>query len=160
MAERYEGIQSAAVLITVGKNLPAELKQAFDEISPSFNEKTFLAIGGTHGERNIPYEIPSSPFTLLGHMAVKLVLNTISTGTMVLLGRVAGNWMSWVDCTNKKLLDRGTRLVCELSSLDYSTSCAMIFEALHEISTRVMTKGFEKPSAVQIVLEKLKKQKV
>ena len=159
MAERYEGVLSAAVLVTVGKNVPAELKKAFDGICASFNECTVLSIGGTQGERIIPYEIPSSPFTLLGHMAIKLVLNTISTGTMVLLGRVAGNWMSWVDCTNKKLLDRGTRLVCELSSLDYSTSCAMIFEALHEINSRTVTKGFEKPSAVQIVLEKLKNQK-
>lgn len=158
MEERYKDLESAAVLITAGKNISAGLEETFRKLAPSFTQSTSLSIGGTNGERRIAYDIPSSPFSLMGHMAVKLVLNTISTGTMVMLHRVAGNWMSWVDCTNKKLLDRGTRLVCELSSLDYATSCAMIFEALDMIASRKITQNFEKPSAVQIVLEKLKKE--
>ena len=158
LEERYAKNASAAVLITVGENVSPALEKAFEELSPRFQRHTRLSVGGSKGDLVIACEIPSSPFTLLGHMALKLVLNTISTGTMVLLGRVAGNWMSWVDCTNKKLLDRGTRLVCELAGLDYPTACAMIFEALDEIGKKGVSKGFEKPSAVQVVLNKLKKK--
>ncbi|MBP5182322.1 MAG: hypothetical protein J6331_04765, partial [Lentisphaeria bacterium] len=158
LEERYASGASAAVLITVGENVPPALEKAFEELSPRFRHHTHLSIGGSKGDLVVACDIPSSPFTLLGHMALKLVLNTISTGTMVLLGRVAGNWMSWVDCTNKKLLDRGTRLVCELAGLDYPTACAMIFEALDEIGRKGVSKGFEKPSAVQVVLNKLKKK--
>ena len=90
---------------------------------------------------------------LLDHLAAKLLLNTVSTGTMAKLGRVSGNWMSHVDCTNKKLLDRGTRLVAELAKRDYRTACAAIFEALDELAKHT-GKG-EKPSPVQLALKKL-----
>ena len=89
-------------------------------------------------------------------MAAKLVLNNISTGTMVLMGRVTGNWMSWVDCTNKKLMDRGTRLVAEIGGLSYEESCERLFEAL-EIIAASTPPGAEKQSAVQYVLERLKR---
>ena len=90
---------------------------------------------------------------VMRHMAIKLVLNTISTGTMVKLGRVSGNWMSWVDCTNKKLLDRGVRLLVELSGCDYRTGCITLFEAMEASSRADGAK--EKRSPVQIALDKL-----
>ena len=40
-------------------------------------------------------------------MAIKLVLNTLSTATMARMGRVMGNAMVWVSPSNKKLIDRG-----------------------------------------------------
>ena len=95
-----------------------------------------------------------TPLELMRHMAIKLLLNTISTGTMAVLGRITGNWMSWVDCTNKKLLDRGTRLISEIGGLDYRESCIRLFEAM-EILADGKAKG-EKPSAVQYVLNHLK----
>ena len=55
----------------------------------------------------------------MGHMAVKLVLNTVSTGVMAVLGRITSNWMSWVNVSNKKLMDRGIRLICEIGGVDY-----------------------------------------
>ena len=90
----------------------------------------------------------------MGHMAVKLALNTVSTGVMAVLGRVTGNWMSWVDVTNKKLMDRGIRLISEIGGLDYKESCIRLFEAVEELeSSRVASS--EKVSAVQHVLRKL-----
>ncbi|MBR7156200.1 MAG: hypothetical protein IKD22_05140 [Lentisphaeria bacterium] len=70
------------------------------------------------------------------------------------MGRVTGNWMSFVDCTNKKLLDRGTRLVAEIGKLSYEKSCEMLFEAL-EIIQNSTPPGKTKESAVQYVLRKL-----
>jgi N-acetylmuramic acid 6-phosphate etherase len=45
--------------------------------------------------------------------AQKLVLNMISTTTMIKLGRVKGNKMVDMQLTNNKLVDRGTRMIME-----------------------------------------------
>jgi N-acetylmuramic acid 6-phosphate etherase len=45
--------------------------------------------------------------------AQKLVLNMISTATMVQLGRVKGNKMVDMQLTNQKLIHRGTRMIME-----------------------------------------------
>jgi len=45
--------------------------------------------------------------------AQKLVLNMISTATMIKLGRVKGNKMVDMQLTNKKLVSRGTRMIME-----------------------------------------------
>lgn len=45
--------------------------------------------------------------------AQKLVLNMISTTTMIKLGRVKGNKMVDMQLTNYKLIDRGTRMIRE-----------------------------------------------
>jgi N-acetylmuramic acid 6-phosphate etherase len=51
--------------------------------------------------------------------AEKLVLNMISTVTMIKLGRVKGNKMVNMLLTNAKLIDRGTRMIMEESGLEY-----------------------------------------
>ena len=45
--------------------------------------------------------------------AQKLVLNMISTTVMIKLGRVKGNKMVNMQLTNKKLIERGTRMIVE-----------------------------------------------
>ncbi len=50
--------------------------------------------------------------------ATKLVLNTISTGTMIRLGKVFGNLMVDVRATNQKLQDRSERILIEMCEID------------------------------------------
>jgi N-acetylmuramic acid 6-phosphate etherase len=50
--------------------------------------------------------------------ATKLVLNTITTGAMVLLGKVYGNLMVDLQVTCQKLQDRGERILMETLDLD------------------------------------------
>ncbi|MFM7857204.1 MAG: N-acetylmuramic acid 6-phosphate etherase, partial [Flammeovirgaceae bacterium] len=45
--------------------------------------------------------------------AQKLILNMISTTTMILLGRVKGNKMIDMQLTNHKLMDRGVKMIME-----------------------------------------------
>lgn len=52
--------------------------------------------------------------------ATKVALNIISTGAMVMLGKVRGNLMIDVVASNEKLRDRATRLVAELAECDYA----------------------------------------
>jgi N-acetylmuramic acid 6-phosphate etherase len=54
--------------------------------------------------------------------AQKLILNMITTSTMIRLGRVRGNKMVNMQLTNQKLIRRGTRMISEELGLDPETS--------------------------------------
>jgi N-acetylmuramic acid 6-phosphate etherase len=54
--------------------------------------------------------------------AQKLVLNMISTSLMIKLGKVKGNKMVDMHLSNKKLLDRGTKMLMHEISVDYETA--------------------------------------
>ncbi len=51
---------------------------------------------------------------LLTHLKVKVLINTLSTSIMGLLGRYEGNVMTWVRASNNKLIDRATRYIEEI----------------------------------------------
>lgn len=51
--------------------------------------------------------------------AQKLICNMITTTTMIKMGRVKGNKMVNMQLSNKKLVDRGTRMVVEELGLSY-----------------------------------------
>lgn len=51
--------------------------------------------------------------------AQKLVLNMITTATMIKLGRVKGNKMVNMQLTNQKLVDRGARMIVDELGLSY-----------------------------------------
>ncbi len=80
-------------------------------------------------EVDIPIEAVVGPEFVTGSTrmksgtAQKLVLNMISTTTMIKLGHVKGNKMIDMQLTNKKLVDRGTRMIMEEASItDYDTA--------------------------------------
>ena len=155
--ERCSTGRDAAVLVTVGSDGAPELEQAFEKAAAGFRFVRRLAVGGGGAaDFKVEYSGAETPLLIMHHLAVKLVLNTASTGIMVVLGRVTGNWMSWVDVTNKKLMDRGIRLISEIGGLDYRESCFRLFDAVEKIS-RMPVPPAGKPSAVQFVLDELKK---
>lgn len=51
--------------------------------------------------------------------AQKMVLNMITTTTMIKIGRVKGNQMVNMQLTNQKLVDRGTRMIVDELGLSY-----------------------------------------
>lgn len=71
----------------------------------------------------IPIEVVTGPEILTGSTrlkagtAQKLVLNMLSTGAMVQLGKVYGNLMVDVQPTNAKLQDRAVRIVDEITGV-------------------------------------------
>lgn len=54
--------------------------------------------------------------------AQKMICNMITTTTMIQLGRVKGNRMVNMQLSNKKLVDRGTRMIVDELGLDYETA--------------------------------------
>ena len=83
--------------------------------------------------------LPKSEFLLNGVMriGVKLLLNTLSTCTMVRLGRVMGNFMIWVVPSNLKLIDRATRYIEKLTGLPYNEANHLLFEVLEYVEPRM-----------------------
>jgi N-acetylmuramic acid 6-phosphate etherase len=61
--------------------------------------------------------------------ATKLVLNMLSTGTMVRLGYVYGNLMVNVQPTNVKLRDRAARIIATITGLEYPEAAALLERA-------------------------------
>ncbi|NCF53105.1 MAG: N-acetylmuramic acid 6-phosphate etherase, partial [Bacteroidetes bacterium] len=49
--------------------------------------------------------------------AQKMVLNMISTSAMILLGKVEGNKMVDMQLSNAKLVERGTRMIVEITKV-------------------------------------------
>lgn len=60
--------------------------------------------------------------------AQKLVLNMISTTTMIQLGRVKGNKMVDMQLSNHKLVDRGTRMIMEELSVNYEEAKELLIK--------------------------------
>ncbi len=83
--------------------------------------------------------VPRTDFLLDGvtRVGLKLLLNALSTATMVRLGRVMENTMIWVVASNLKLMDRATRYIQRLAGLDYPTANLRLFEALEYVGPRL-----------------------
>ena len=60
--------------------------------------------------------------------AQKLVLNMISTAVMIKLGKVKGNKMVDMHLSNKKLLDRGTKMLMQKIGVKYETANALLIQ--------------------------------
>ncbi len=60
--------------------------------------------------------------------AQKLVLNMISTALMIKLGKVKGNKMVDMHLSNKKLLDRGTKMLMQEIGVKYETANALLIQ--------------------------------
>ena len=58
--------------------------------------------------------------------AQKLVCNMITTAAMIGIGRVRGNRMVNMQLSNKKLIDRGTRMIVDFLGLDYDKAQTLL----------------------------------
>jgi N-acetylmuramic acid 6-phosphate etherase len=77
-------------------------------------------------------EAVSGSTRLKAGTAQKLVLNMLSTATMVRLGRVYDNWMMGVALTNQKLRKRGQRILEEASGASVSEAARALRQAGHD----------------------------
>lgn len=83
-------------------------------------------------EADIPIEMIVGPEYVTGSSRMKsgtgqkMILNMISTSVMIQLGRVKGNKMVNMQLSNKKLVDRGTRMIVEELGLSYDLAQALL----------------------------------
>lgn len=64
--------------------------------------------------------------------AQKMVLNMLSTGSMVRFGRVRGNYMAYMVPTNKKLQDRAVRIIMDKTGVTQEEA-ALRLQAAHNV---------------------------
>ncbi|WP_294083236.1 N-acetylmuramic acid 6-phosphate etherase [Proteiniphilum sp. UBA5384] len=96
---RKEGILTAAICCNPGSPVAAEAEIKIEPIvGPEYVTGSTRMKAGT---------------------AQKMVLNMITTSTMIKLGRVKGNRMVNMQLTNQKLVDRGTRMIIDELGLSY-----------------------------------------
>ncbi len=70
--------------------------------------------------------------------ATKLALNTLTTGAMVRLGKTYGNLMVDLKATNKKLIDRGERIVMEVAHVDRAAARRALDGAGGKVRTAIV----------------------
>ena len=89
--------------------------------------------------------------------ATKMVLNMISTTTMIKLGKVYGNLMIDLMSVNEKLLDRGIRIICQLTNTDYEFAHQKLIEADKSVKKAIiMIKKNCTLDQAELMLEKAK----
>jgi N-acetylmuramic acid 6-phosphate etherase len=81
--------------------------------------------------------------------ATKLVLNTITTGAMVRLGKVYGNLMVDLQVTCEKLRDRGERILMEMLDLERARAAELLERAGGHVKTALVMGrlGLDAPEA-------------
>ena len=94
-------------------------------------------------------EILSGSTRLKAGTATKMVLNMISTGTMIRIGKTYGNWMVDLRATNVKLKDRSIRIVSGITGLDRQRAESLLARCDGEVKTAIVSQalGVEKIEA-------------
>ncbi len=140
--ERIRGFKRAAAVVLNVPGATADFAAAAERLCADWPERRDFTFA---------FPIADSPLEIWKHLAVKLAFNCLSTGTMAAMGRIAGNWMSWVSMSNKKLIDRCIRLIVELGQTDYAQAAETVFAAQEWIAAQDWSQR-EEPSPVQVAL--------
>jgi len=156
---RTDAADSALVVVGVG-NEDQLIDAALEKFGLQYKKTAAITVGqvdaagATDKSFSFPCTLADSPLRLWHHLAVKFILNTLSTATMVRMDRVIGNAMVWLSPSNKKLIDRGSRLIAQQTGCSYGKACIALHEALEEV-TSGQRLGKEVPSPVALAIERI-----
>jgi N-acetylmuramic acid 6-phosphate etherase len=100
-------------------------------------------------------EIVTGSTRMKAGTATKLVLNTLTTGAMIRLGKIYGNLMVDLRAWNDKLIDRSQRIVMETTGLDRGAARRVIDAAEGSVKTAIVMarRGVAKDKAEQLLAE-------
>jgi N-acetylmuramic acid 6-phosphate etherase len=87
--------------------------------------------------------------------ATKLVLNTITTGAMIRLGKTYGNLMVDLRATNNKLIDRSQRIVMEVCGISRDEAKKLLEQADKSVKTSIVMqkRGVSRDEAKRLLAE-------
>jgi len=87
--------------------------------------------------------------------AQKMVLNMLSTATMVRLGKTYGNVMVDLQLTNEKLVERARRIVMTLAGVDYAAASEVLQGAGGSVKTALVmaAHGCDRATAEHLLAE-------
>jgi len=84
-------------------------------------------------------EILSGSTRLKAGTATKMVLNMLTTGTMIRIGKTYRNWMVDLRATNEKLKDRSVRIVSGITGLDRIQAEDLLRDCDGEVKTAIVS---------------------
>ena len=83
-------------------------------------------------------EVITGSTRLKAGTATKMVLNMLTTGAMVRIGKTFGNLMVDLTATNEKLRDRSQRIVSDLTGLSSEAAQKLLSECSHQVKTAIV----------------------
>jgi len=83
-------------------------------------------------------EVVTGSTRLKAGTATKLVLNTITTGAMIRIGKTYGNLMVDLRATNVKLVDRSERILMEVCDVDRDRARALLDASGGSVKTAIV----------------------
>jgi N-acetylmuramic acid 6-phosphate etherase len=100
-------------------------------------------------------EIVTGSTRMKAGTATKLVLNTLTTGAMIRIGKTYGNLMVDLRAWNDKLVDRSQRIVMEAAGVDRSAARSAIQAAEGSVKTAIVMarRGVAKAEAERLLAE-------
>lgn len=114
------------------------------------------------GDVDIPIEVVTGPEVITGSTRLKagtgqkLVLNMLSTGAMVRIGKTYGNRMVDVQATNAKLVNRARRLVREIGGVENDEQADTLLAAANgKVKTAIVMarRGIDAAEAKRLLSE-------
>ncbi|EQK43605.1 N-acetylmuramic acid 6-phosphate etherase [[Clostridium] bifermentans ATCC 638] len=99
-------------------------------------------------------EVVTGSTRLKSGTAQKLVLNMLSTGSMIKMGKVYGNLMVDVKATNEKLIERSKKIVCEATGVSFKEAETVLNETDFDVKLSIfmILSNLEKEEA-KVILE-------
>ena len=131
---RYSRKPANLVVIDINGSATPEVLAWQNKYKDKFTESVALRMGEIGSEKlldkeiRIPVKLSCTITELMTHLMVKLCFNILSTATMAKMGRVWSNWMIQVLPTNKKLIDRSTRIISTLAGIPYEEANEEFFK--------------------------------
>jgi len=100
-------------------------------------------------------EIVTGSTRMKAGTATKLVLNTLTTGAMIRLGKIYGNLMVDLKAWNEKLIDRSQRIVMETTGLDRASAREVLQAADGSVKTAIIMarRGVSRYEAERLLME-------
>lgn len=126
--EHAKSVQAVTAIIACSPPPPATLAAA---------DVAIVAVTGP--------EVVTGSTRMKAGTATKMILNTISTGAMIRLGKTWGNLMVDLMATNDKLKDRSERIVAETCELSRTAARAALVEASGSVKVAIVMQKLRVP---------------
>ena len=84
-------------------------------------------------------EVIAGSSRLKAGTAQKMILNMLSTGSMIKIGKTYENFMIDLKATNEKLKDRAIRIVAQIARVSHSEALAALLKCDWEIKTAIVS---------------------
>lgn len=132
---RYSRKPNVLICMDINGSATPEVMAWFKEQVKHYEKGVLIRMGEIakgkkwDNEIHIPVKLTRTSNELLTHLMVKLSFNVLSTATMAKMGRVWSNWMIQVLPTNKKLIDRSTRIIQNIANISYEQANEEFFKS-------------------------------